>query len=218
MGRLIADNPVCRAGRSLPNKEVDEMTKTVAEIGTVSFGTHRPQDLIPRFERFLEGLDDEQICRVPHQAQVDDDDPWWDTDEPHGLLVELMDALYDHAPAGAYFGAIDGDGADYGFWWDDTLERDCDGRPMRCVSVYAVSRRYGGPQEGGWWWNRSDLVLALPLLKHGDRDEIDMLRRLLMERYTGEGDIYSVAGGVEYHVIAEWRIGENEVLTSGGYR
>jgi hypothetical protein len=32
-----------------------------------------------------------------------------------------------------------------------------------CVSVYEVSKHYGGPEEGGWWWDRWDPSYAYAL-------------------------------------------------------
>jgi len=48
------------------------------------------------------------------------------------LVNDLCDALQEHAPAGHYFGAHEGDGSDYGFWptAEDEDELDqCDAWP-----------------------------------------------------------------------------------------
>jgi hypothetical protein len=93
---------------------------TTPEPGTVSSGTMREQDLIPRF---LEVLDEhapakakELLDLYPNTLEnLDDED---DSDEfARGMLLsDLFEALNEIAPEGHYFGAHEGDGADYGFW------------------------------------------------------------------------------------------------------
>jgi hypothetical protein len=92
-----------------------------------------------------------------------------------------------------------------------TGARIYDGHDVVCyVSVYAEERRYGGPEEGGWWYNTMEHVLSLPLIDPGDRDEVELLTDVLRPRFTDEGDIYSVNGGTRYHVTPEARQGSRE--------
>ncbi|HKJ88931.1 MAG TPA: hypothetical protein VKA48_10525 [Gammaproteobacteria bacterium] len=95
-------------------------------VGSISYGTHRPQDLIPRFLDALNGLDPDR-CREIWNPEVRDaedsglppeDDDWWSSQDAADLLSELFGALEDHAPPYCYFGAKEGDGADFGFWPD----------------------------------------------------------------------------------------------------
>ena len=37
------------------------------------------------------------------------------------IVNDLMDALNEYAPDGYYFGAIEGDGSDFGFWQDEIM-------------------------------------------------------------------------------------------------
>lgn len=98
-----------------------------AAVGTVIAGTMRPQDLIPAFLIELSCHDKaaaEAIsAQIPHGGLLRegmimffDGHPWWDSEEAGEVLSELFDALEEHAPAGHYFGAHWGDGADYGYW------------------------------------------------------------------------------------------------------
>lgn len=85
------------------------------------------------------------------------------------------------------------------------------------VTVYAVTRCYGGPEEGGWWWNAREQVTSIPLREAGSVEEINSILTFLEGRYEDEGDIYSVRGGVAYDYDFEAVRGEGEVLSSGGY-
>jgi len=109
------------------------------EPGTVSWGTHRPQDLIPcfldfiykhnkpKYSELINSLEDADmlgiVCyRDGYTFGIDtsDDDPWWDTMEASCFINEdLFDALNELAPEGYYFGSHPGDGADFGYWEAD---------------------------------------------------------------------------------------------------
>ena len=91
-------------------------------IGTVSHGTLQPRDLIPAFISALE-----DVCPDSHLSVTSrwEDvirraaDLGWDEIDPEDadyLLDDLFNALDAAAPEGAYFGAIEGDGSDFGFW------------------------------------------------------------------------------------------------------
>lgn len=88
---------------------------------SISHATMRPQDLIPRFLDFLREYAPEKYTQVIHPPVVpsdalDEDHPWWGSEEAHYLLEDLFDALEEIAPEGCYFGAHPGDGSNYGFW------------------------------------------------------------------------------------------------------
>ena len=89
-----------------------------AELGSVSTGTMRPEDLIPAFLDVLSDLDGARA--VEFQQELDADSWDWDSEDASEVLSELFYALDDHAPPYCYFGAHLGDGADYGYWpsWD----------------------------------------------------------------------------------------------------
>ena len=98
---------------------------TTINVGTVSHGTMRPQDLIPAFldclaEVWPEAYEGYMVAAfgpIPAYVQDEgDDSEWWDSEDAHYLLDGLFDALNEAAPEGYYFGAHPGDGSDYGFW------------------------------------------------------------------------------------------------------
>ena len=107
-----AGNPGNRKGKEM---------KQFAFAGTISWGTLRPQDLIPRFAGVLaemgELTPDEKTLVQEAQGLTD-----YKAEQAAYVLDELFDALREHAPEGYYFGANEGDGADFGFWSEEEEE------------------------------------------------------------------------------------------------
>lgn len=77
---------------------------------TISHGTMRPEDLIPKFLEVLEELN----------PKVSESAKRWNElaiqEAQSEFLSELFDLLDQEAPEGFYFGSHPGDGSDYGFW------------------------------------------------------------------------------------------------------
>jgi len=104
--------------------------KTKVHIGTVSHGTARTEDLLPAFADELEGLS----TKKEHKKLIKEAREWIDAideDEESDqtcdmnrqelgseLVDELMCALDECAPPYMYFGNLEGDGSDFGFWVD----------------------------------------------------------------------------------------------------
>ena len=110
-------------------------------IGSISEGTLRTQDLLPRFINVLAQAEPE------HEAVLDYEAAWgaarvlsdwmgrdysgnaeevleaigfWDSEQASYLLNEtVFDALNMVAPEGTYFSSSEGDGASFGFWYLD---------------------------------------------------------------------------------------------------
>ena len=115
------------------------MTDTTVTIGTVIHGTLRDEDLLPAFTAELERLDTGEYAGVIAEANAiiakgmrwgGHGEPvadWNDDDrEQVGYLINesLIDALQTFCPPHVYFGSIEGDGADFG-WWGVT-DYDCE--------------------------------------------------------------------------------------------
>lgn len=92
--------------------------------GTISHGTHRPQDLIPAFLDALRTVNPaayDQLTLgsghppIPSYALEDEDAQWWNEDA-QWILEDLISCLEESAPEGTYFGTLEGDGSDFGFW------------------------------------------------------------------------------------------------------
>ena len=119
------------------------MTKT-ANIGRVSSGTMRPEDLIPEFAWELRNL----RGSLPRDLSADirKCERAWENGESFEfedeVLSDLFDALNDYAPPYCYFGSHPGDGADYGFWPIDGFEEDFDG--LKVSDTSEVPKGYSG--------------------------------------------------------------------------
>lgn len=75
------------------------------------------------------------------------------------------------------------------------------------VSAYAVTRHYGGPEEGGWWYDWYHHIESSPRLRPR---KLDHYRKRFEAKYdhVREGDISSVLGGTDICVSFERWPGE----------
>jgi hypothetical protein len=105
------------------------------KIGSVSTGTMLPEDLVDalssELSELVEGGEYTSLLSECADWLSQDEDSRPDGDE---LVSDLFDALNEAAPDFCYFGAIEGDGADYGFWPSDDALRDSvhDGETLSC--------------------------------------------------------------------------------------
>lgn len=121
------------------------MSDYKATIGTIISGTHRAQDLIPAFLDELNRLDHPAYVKLrlgffravelglleggkDILEDLKEDNPFWESEDcAHFLNETLFDALDGYAPDFCYFGAHEGDGADFGFWPSiESIEEDED--------------------------------------------------------------------------------------------
>ena len=99
------------------------------ELGTVSSGTLRSEDLMESFASELKDLSDGNHTKSGDKllAEVDAiDRENYDFEEEchvHDLVEALIEELNERAPAHVYFGTLEGDGADFGFWPDLDFSR-----------------------------------------------------------------------------------------------
>lgn len=90
--------------------------KNRAELGTLSHGTLRNEDLIPVLAEELArlaGPRSKHYGMLIRDARKMED---FDSELADCTVQELMEALEEFAPTFAYFGAHEGDGSDIGFW------------------------------------------------------------------------------------------------------
>ena len=108
---------------------------TQFQLGSVSHGTLRPQDLMPAFLSALADLRQpipgnieatkymEYVGDMFTTAAIDEDDEFWDSEEVQFDMDDLIEALNNNLPPFVYFGTLEGDGSDFGFWVDrDALD------------------------------------------------------------------------------------------------
>lgn len=102
-------------------------TRRNPSIGSVSSGTLKTDDLIHAFEDELRSQG--RSCPV-RRALVNDyltdpDEAGEDEiDAAQDYLERLQDRLERYAPAFMFFGSHEGDGADFGYWFDRTSFED----------------------------------------------------------------------------------------------
>lgn len=97
----------------------------MANIGSISSGTMKENDLIVRFIEALEPLDKERAMLLESRVKETLFEQWVEGENPDlsDVLESLMEELDGHALPYFYFGAHAGDGADFGWWLnDDALE------------------------------------------------------------------------------------------------
>lgn len=96
-------------------------------IGSISSGTLRPQDLLPTYLETLSELAPAKYIQltqhglglaIPSHIFEDDGAEWWMSEECAWILESIVAALEECAAPYTYFGSLEGDGADIGFWPD----------------------------------------------------------------------------------------------------
>ena len=101
------------------------------ELGTLIHGTLRSEDLLQAFADELARIDVAKFREVTkadahlfaESANLTAEEIVEELGEYASELVnDLMDALNEYAPTGCYFGSIEGDGSDFGFWADEHEE------------------------------------------------------------------------------------------------
>jgi hypothetical protein len=77
---------------------------------------------------------------------------------------------------------------------------------LQWVNVYETTRHYGGPEEGGWWYDWNQCAESRLLFFW----QAEKVRDRLYGMYEDEGDISSVLGGKLYWIAIQDRKAENE--------
>jgi hypothetical protein len=86
------------------------------------------------------------------------------------------------------------------------------GKGYKFITAYSVTRHYGGPEEGGWWYNWYTPLKTVEVPKKHQRmnnratkavtAKVEALKKEF--DHINEGDIYSANGGVLLDVAAEY--------------
>jgi len=152
-----------------------------------------------------------------------------------------------------------------GFVFDEDGECECvpedyikpGTQALMYVNAYSVTRHYGGPEEGGWWFNANEPLASIPIKAtsqpgHDDicyqchrarmgtlddnlepikmckwgfhlvtesPEQVEDFKQHLQEIYADvdDGNIYSVCGGSELHVVIEDHPGERQPQSKPRY-
>lgn len=80
---------------------------------------------------------------------------------------------------------------------------------MPLVGAYEVTREYGGPEEGGWWYDHHDHIESLYYQTEAEKEA---LKKELKERYGDRewGRLWSVNGGLVITCLTEEVAGEHQ--------
>lgn len=114
-------------------------------MGSVSSGTMRPEDLIPSF---VDELRSQSPCKREHRKLAREiesrlnQDGYYESEDADYDLESLFDALDTYCAPYFYFGAHPGDGADYGYWLSEGFEDDFDG--LKVTDLCEVPKGYTG--------------------------------------------------------------------------
>ena len=141
-------------------------------IGSVSSGTMRAEDLIPSFlwelqhqkplrrehRKLAREIAKRMDADYTHDHEADgckymgldiwncgknqDAENYYGTEDAEYDLEALFDALNEYAPAYFYFGAHCGDGSDFGYWLSEGFADDFDG--LKVSDTSEVPRGYSG--------------------------------------------------------------------------
>lgn len=126
------------------------------EIGTIISGTLREEDLLEAFANELERLAEtsevirntlelaESVDRRRLIAEARQIDP--SSSFAPAVVEELYEALNDLAPSYMYFGTLEGDGSDFGFWPDlEALKTSVyDGETLQVNDICNIPADYTG--------------------------------------------------------------------------
>jgi hypothetical protein len=88
-------------------------------LGSVSHGTMRPEDLIPCFLAELLKHDPDHAVALDIQETLHSRTDYFGSEDDLFDLDTLFDILNQLAPPYCYFGSHPGDGSDFGFWLDE---------------------------------------------------------------------------------------------------
>lgn len=72
------------------------------------------------------------------------------------------------------------------------------------VNAYELGQGYGGPEEGGWWFDVYDPISSIRVYNEDECvDAIKLLDRILRPKYEDMREYYSAAGGANLVIQLE---------------
>jgi len=83
------------------------------------------------------------------------------------------------------------------------VKRHFERHPRVYVNAYSVHRAYGGPEEGGWYYDAREPLASVPVIDKGD--DVETVIRILTASLGWENPRgrYSVVGGPDFEIVVE---------------
>jgi len=147
---------------------------TVFQLGSISTGTLRTEDLLPIFVSTIDSLNGDQpnTSYLGFSDDLPDDHMYWQSEEAMHDMEALQDVLQTLCPPFVYFGTLEGDGADFGFWPD--MER-----LQETLTAATVEHTLTLPRNEEWEWQLEDEGVIINTNDHGNTTVMDMERNVL---------------------------------------
>ena len=137
---------------------------TQFQLGSISHGTLRTQDLLEAFANTLQQFNRTHPL-LGEYLDIHANDAW-DSDKAADLLNEgFFNALQEICPPFVYFGTLEGDGADFGFWPDRDALDD--------------AMHYGGGSDADGNITLSEDGVIVQVSDHGNVTVMDMERHVI---------------------------------------
>lgn len=134
-------------------------TTTPFQLGSISHGTLRPEDLLPAFADTLESFNpSDDLVQEARKVWEDLGNDKPDADELASEIInDLIDTIQCFCPPFVYFGAIEGDGSGFGFWPDiDSLEEARRYAIMKDADYWTLPDDYEFLEEDNVWVHVND--------------------------------------------------------------
>ena len=143
---------------------------TQFQLGSISHGTLRTEDLLEAFHSTIESLQAQQ-AKDEGTPIVLADDGYMDGNEPYSdeeLLTIYTEQLESFCPPFVYFGTLEGDGSDFGFWVDrDAIQEAID--PTSCLVSINANGDYVLEEDG----------VIVQVSDHGNVTVMDLERNVI---------------------------------------
>lgn len=86
-----------------------------------------------------------------------------------------------------------------------SLVKDTAPRPLltHYVNVYRLDREYGGPEEGGWWYDMREAVRSTPVTSEEAGEALAEIVRLTGEFPEGSERFSMAPRGEDFEIVVE---------------
>lgn len=145
---------------------------TVFQLGSISTGTLLIEDIFPAYLDQLDKLSPNSPLSKEVWAYMETGALLEEHENAWGIVEQIDLLLNELCPPFVYFGALEGDGADFGFWPD--MERI-----QETLTAATVGHTLTLPRTGEWEWQLEDEGVIINTNDHGNVTVMDMKRNVL---------------------------------------